>query len=199
MPNYPVYLSSNRLQHAVWSEVEHGQFCASMYNYDLHLRDIILTTDELNQFHPQLAPAIRAHISHNDNSTHPGYARGYDVNLTLEVLCGRCINVRDLSGMGLVLTRLELLSKDNNEAVTMVAIAVELAYFEHASQQYPYVVGSRVTNDQVGISSLENSYPGWEARFNMGNELELERAELFAYTFAQSAAPVTTLPPVDLV
>lgn len=198
MTTRPIYLSHARGLSHMWAAAGETSFDVQIYNFDKLYGLHHITDCDLKMKHPMLGPAIRARIEHNLSIKAEPRVKGGDVIAMLDVLTSNYTVLTDADGQKR--SMLDLIHFDNpgDGDVSIGGFEVDIGFFEHNGQRYPFVRDVDPKTFTVECKTLSIEHPGWDTRLRMGQDLGLEWNELMQYVFSTPTTSQTVVVPGDL-
>lgn len=152
---------------------------------------------ELAALHPLLPTAMKAAMALNADNGGRANISGEMVGYTLQTLAGDIFELKDDNGIARVYAKIYDLSTSPADD-RMVMISGRCLTLQPAHPDYnnvPFSTSCDYKIIEVSGKTLENQYPGWEARLLLGTELDMDKTSLYKNVFSKSC---TTTPTADM-
>lgn len=170
-----------------WCIVNESSLCATSGN-GRTFKDSVIDDAYLATAHPDLPAAIRALILNIERpGKHAGTAPGGCVFQTFYMLTYGTVSITDSYRREIVYTELDDLAipSDPLGPVRMLGTSADIERFSYAGKTISCVVNHGWTDTLVERSELDNRYPGWLERWNIGKTLGLADRDLIKHTFSE--------------
>lgn len=191
MSTAPVELTDPLTQADKWMLGTEDTLTAVYVKPDGYTIEYVVPDSTLTQYHPQLPQAIRAMINWCGKDSGNTRVFRSHIQATLEVLRGAGLSFKDERGEQPYVTRITRLTSLG--PTVQIWGQREVLGSEMGDYSVPYSLHSSAGVFIVEKQELEARYPGWEARWKMGEELGVSLSELTQYAFTTAVPDVRHL------
>lgn len=166
-----------------------GEYC------DDDSEEFIVPAALLAELHQDFPVALRAQIewTQSNSSSHQPVTFGSSVISTLALLQKGSYEFNDVIGLKHTIVNINNISLDNAvQSVLILGSSCSIERVDIKGKTVSFVKACRhLRSTQVGFEELDKQYPGWKSRWEIGEQLGLNVAELIPYVFEKSSPQVT--------
>lgn len=153
----------------------------------------LVSDNELAELHPHLPIAMRAMAEELATATTPGILSGRSVEQNLFILKNEPVRFKDIKGnlqevMDLTDLRY-VIGRNNMVVVTATTLSMGITYVDDIEVFFIYHSTSK--EHRVHTEELDERYPGWQERWELGLDLELPMAVWLPNVLSASPATLT--------
>lgn len=142
-------------------------------------------TEQLEQLHPLLPKLLNAIIKARRQDSMPDQILGEHIQPTLDILTGNFVEFTDTSACPRIVSSLSNLTKvfRRDDRVLMTGGTHTTTTIEVEGVLLRHVTATRRIDTVVMTTELEQRYPGWEQRWNIASELDVELKDMLPLLF----------------
>lgn len=181
-----------------WSTGENDTFIVTS-NTSGGMFDSVVPYASVAELHQDLPEVIDILLRQSSHIAERNYVRGSLVAKNLRYLDGSLICVNNTAGETLYLDNIRAITNSVASRNVHVFNSTKCYLKEHktAGETRLYVALTSQGDVAVLDSELEQRYPGWKTRWDVGTQLGVDMDELIPYAFSKPAEAMVVMPDVD--
>lgn len=172
-----------------WYRVPRTNLIGAFADYSDWSTRYDITDEYLAYIHPDLPGAVDALITHN------GRTRGPEVDAMIKIVTGCAVRLPLVDGTTATCSRVRQLTMHSTGLLRATADITVLVPVLRDTSTFYVVHDVKTENINLDRNKLDVSYPEWEERLRIGNELEHAKEDLMAYVFSSNKGTDQVLPP----